>query len=727
MRIQFRGGLWTNAEDEILKAALMKYGFNNWRAVASMLPKKTSKQCRRRWTQWLDPSLKKGEWSLQDDEKLLRLAKKLPTQWRTIAPMLSRTALQCLERYELLLDVAAKSQKTEKDDDEKDDNDIDAIQKQRKRLREGEIDVNADSRPARADRIDMDDDTRLMLAEVQARLANTHGKKSQRREREKQMEQARRLATLRKQRELRAAGIAGSERNRGANDAMERIKIVAKRRKRAHRIGYVDANLEVPFQRHAPSSTSGGGVALLDTADEDRRMRQQRAERRFQPVSLNKLRERQQRVRRGIHADDHHTELDANDKETAKSASASPSASSSAPSATKLDLPAPQLSERELALAAKLDAREQRALRMAAAERGSGATRHLLPERKQASSSRTPLGDDVIGRRARQLASLRAQQTPLLMLDDDDNVDDRTVVADNEHAVPQTPNLLAANVSLKAADARQSRKRARAAASSLAQAFKRMPAAQYEYDVVQPPKRARAKAQEQRDDDGGGAGGEEDQAILLAEERQRAEQHRRQQAPSASLRDDLPALVRHPRSSSPSLSPVDRMIDQEMSALTSGQAEPVDYALLCEAQRLIDADLSSSSSSSSSSASSPALEAGQAIYVPSLGRWAPLNALSESQVRESRADASRRLAEQVDELQEIGAEHEQSCALRFADADRQIEELRSRIEATQLSLLDARLQLTCFSSLADSERRGIEHRKADVSSYLSALQALDSD
>ena len=57
-----------------------------------------------RWFEWLDPSIKKTEWARDEDEKLLHLAKLMPTQWRTIAPIVGRTAAQCLERYEYLLD-----------------------------------------------------------------------------------------------------------------------------------------------------------------------------------------------------------------------------------------------------------------------------------------------------------------------------------------------------------------------------------------------------------------------------------------------------------------------------------------------------------------------------------------------------------------------------------------------------------------------------------------------
>lgn len=76
-----------------------------------------------------------------------------------------------------------------------------------RRLRPGEIDPNPETKPARPDPIDMDEDEKEMLQEARARLANTRGKKAKRKAREKQLEQARRLAALQKRRELKAAGI----------------------------------------------------------------------------------------------------------------------------------------------------------------------------------------------------------------------------------------------------------------------------------------------------------------------------------------------------------------------------------------------------------------------------------------------------------------------------------------------------------------------------------------
>ena len=48
MRIMIKGGVWKNTEDEILKAAVMKYGKNQWSRISSLLVRKSAKQCKAR-------------------------------------------------------------------------------------------------------------------------------------------------------------------------------------------------------------------------------------------------------------------------------------------------------------------------------------------------------------------------------------------------------------------------------------------------------------------------------------------------------------------------------------------------------------------------------------------------------------------------------------------------------------------------------------------------------
>ena len=119
--------------------------------------RKTPKQCKARWYEWLDPSIKKVEWSKTEDEKLLHLAKLMPTQWRTIAPIVGRTATQCLERYQKLLDDAEA-----KDNEELGLGAGENVEGQPsvdvRGLRPGEIDTDPETRAARPDPIDMDDD-----------------------------------------------------------------------------------------------------------------------------------------------------------------------------------------------------------------------------------------------------------------------------------------------------------------------------------------------------------------------------------------------------------------------------------------------------------------------------------------------------------------------------------------------------------------------------------------
>ena len=80
-RALWPGAIW---QDEILKASVMKYGKNQWSRISSLLVRKSAKQCKARWYEWLDPSIKKTEWTKEEEEKLLHLAKLMPTQWRTL-------------------------------------------------------------------------------------------------------------------------------------------------------------------------------------------------------------------------------------------------------------------------------------------------------------------------------------------------------------------------------------------------------------------------------------------------------------------------------------------------------------------------------------------------------------------------------------------------------------------------------------------------------------------
>lgn len=236
-----------------------------WARVASLLNRKSAKQCKARWHEWLDPSVRKVEWSREEEEKLLHLAKLMPAQWKTIGPLVGRTATQCQEHYEKLLDEAAGGGKDGGDEE------TDNLRSQP--LRVGQIDSHPETKPARPDPIDMDEDEIEMLQEARARLANTQGKKAKRKAREKMLEQAKRLSELQKRRELKQAGLLSSQAKKKA------------RRKNKD----IDLGVEIPFHKPAPAG-------FHDVSGEAARSEALRKERE-KSINYKKINEQQYRSR----------------------------------------------------------------------------------------------------------------------------------------------------------------------------------------------------------------------------------------------------------------------------------------------------------------------------------------------------------------------------------------------------------------------------------------------
>ncbi|KKY19052.1 putative pre-mrna-splicing factor cef1 [Diplodia seriata] len=349
-----KGGVWTNIEDEIVKVAVSKYGLNQWARVSSLLARKTPKQCKARWNEWLDPSIRKIEWSKEEDEKLLHLAKLMPTQWRTIAPIVGRTATQCLERYQKLLDEAEAKEDDElglggPEGGETAAPSADDV----RRLRPGELDPDPESKPARPDTIDLDEDEKEMLSEARARLANTQGKKAKRKARERQLEESRRLAVLQKRRELKNAGI--------------NIKVTTVKK------GQMDYNADIPFEK-------GPASGFYDTREEEERNERQREA--FDP--------RKQQLANKRKADQADDGEDRKKRKNDKSGAAAISAAAQkaaqmqkireAEQSSKrrgLALPAPQVSENELEEIVKMGMVGERANQLAGSS-DNEATRGLI-------------------------------------------------------------------------------------------------------------------------------------------------------------------------------------------------------------------------------------------------------------------------------------------------------------------------------------------------------------
>ncbi|RYO99510.1 hypothetical protein DL764_006801 [Monosporascus ibericus] len=380
-----KGGVWTNIEDEILKASVSKYGLNQWARVSSLLSRKTAKQCKARWNEWLDPSIKKIEWSREEDERLLHLAKLMPTQWRTIAPIVGRTANQCIERYQKLLDEAEQREAAGlglagPEGGEAQAPSADDV----RRLRPGEVDPDPETKPAKPDTIDMDEDEKEMLSEARARLANTQGKKAKRKARERQQEESRRLAALQKRRELKTAGI--------------NIKVVTRKP------GQMDYNADIPFEK-APAP------GFFDTTEEQVLNERQRA-------AFDPRKQQTGSKRKGDEDDDADRKRRKNEKDGSASLQAALKAGQmqkirEAEQSSKrraLVLPSPQVSDTELEDIVKMGMMGERASLLAQASENN-ATRGLVNTYSTLNTQtpiRTPMAPPEEDRVANEIRNIRA-------------------------------------------------------------------------------------------------------------------------------------------------------------------------------------------------------------------------------------------------------------------------------------------------------------------------------
>ena len=80
---------WTNAEDAIVRRMVALEGTRAWSTVAEQLKGRTGKQCRERWHNHLDDSVKKEPWSLAEERMLLELQRHFGNRWSDIAKYLT--------------------------------------------------------------------------------------------------------------------------------------------------------------------------------------------------------------------------------------------------------------------------------------------------------------------------------------------------------------------------------------------------------------------------------------------------------------------------------------------------------------------------------------------------------------------------------------------------------------------------------------------------------------
>jgi hypothetical protein len=81
------GRKWTEEDDKKVVALVNKYGTHKWSFIGSLCSR-NGKQCRERWHNQLDPSIKKQSWSKEEERVLREQHAKLGNKWAKISRFL---------------------------------------------------------------------------------------------------------------------------------------------------------------------------------------------------------------------------------------------------------------------------------------------------------------------------------------------------------------------------------------------------------------------------------------------------------------------------------------------------------------------------------------------------------------------------------------------------------------------------------------------------------------
>ncbi|KAL8130317.1 hypothetical protein V2J09_019472 [Rumex salicifolius] len=97
---EVKKGPWTPEEDIILVSYIQQHGPGNWRNVPTETGlMRCSKSCRLRWTNYLRPGIKRGNFTEQEDKMIIHLQALLGNRWAAIATYLPQRTDNDIKNY----------------------------------------------------------------------------------------------------------------------------------------------------------------------------------------------------------------------------------------------------------------------------------------------------------------------------------------------------------------------------------------------------------------------------------------------------------------------------------------------------------------------------------------------------------------------------------------------------------------------------------------------------
>ncbi|KAM0877412.1 hypothetical protein ACQ4PT_035541 [Festuca glaucescens] len=99
-KVGVKKGPWTPEEDIILVSYIQEHGPGNWRSVpVSTGLMRCSKSCRLRWTNYLRPGIKRGNFTPHEEGVIVHLQSLLGNRWAAIASYLPRRTDNDIKNY----------------------------------------------------------------------------------------------------------------------------------------------------------------------------------------------------------------------------------------------------------------------------------------------------------------------------------------------------------------------------------------------------------------------------------------------------------------------------------------------------------------------------------------------------------------------------------------------------------------------------------------------------
>ncbi|XP_050238817.1 transcription factor MYB106-like [Mercurialis annua] len=93
-------GAWTSEEDEKLVAYIQQHGHGSWQALPAKAGlKRCGKSCRLRWINYLRADIKRGNFSLQEEQSIIQLHALVGNKWSAIAAHMPKRTDNEIKNY----------------------------------------------------------------------------------------------------------------------------------------------------------------------------------------------------------------------------------------------------------------------------------------------------------------------------------------------------------------------------------------------------------------------------------------------------------------------------------------------------------------------------------------------------------------------------------------------------------------------------------------------------